>query len=203
MKKLLFEDKHRIDSETVKLEMAKNELNIISDFFKANELGKLSQELIKKFLKDGIGEAIREIYKSRIPDVDPTTKLRNRKDDILDRMELPNIKAELGYIRLCANDLSLFDFAKEVTLNSDRLEKHLDIFRYYSDNTEVIAAYNELTDLTERLNKLNARLRFFPLGHNIGGITHDYNLSEIFVITPSGFELQQAGFQKAIKNLSK
>jgi hypothetical protein len=199
-RKMLFENTHRIDTERSRFWAAGNELNAINEFFKANKLGKLDPKLIIKFI-DNSQKVIGEIIKSRIPDVNEYTQLRNDKDAILNQMELPHAgRMETGYIKLSINDLSLFDFGDTVTLNEDRLEKHFDSFRYFSDNPEVIEAYDELTDIAAELTRLNNKLKFIPQGQNNLEGQH-YDLGEVIANTPTGFKLQLDGFKKAIRLL--
>jgi hypothetical protein len=203
-KRLLFSDEHRVDVETQKLGMCRSELNQINDFFKTHKLGQLNEGMIKKILKDGPGALIRDIYKDRIPAIDERTGLRNNKDAILAQTILPDVGAfETGYIALSSNDLGLFDFGETVELNEEKLEKYLERFRYSSDDPDILKAYDDLTEIASLLNKLNAKTRFFPLGQNIGGIAHNFSLDDLFVISPTGFQITLESFKNAIKTLSK
>lgn len=203
-KKLLFEDEHMIKIETFKIQSCIGELNDLNEFFKKYSLCKLNPEAIKKLIRLGPLEDIRELYKSKIPDINEITGLRNNKDQILKTMELPVIDpVSLGNIKLCVEQLSLFDFEDAVTLNEDRLQKHLDKFRYYSDNPDIVSAFDDLTEITKMLNKANDKLKFYPKGHNFGGIAHNVSLNDVFSIGPDGFRLTKEGFMIAIHNLLK
>jgi hypothetical protein len=205
MKKLLFENKHSIEIETFRLQTCIGELNDLSDFFKKYLLGKLNPEVIKKMISDGPLQDIRELYKSKIADINEITGLKNNKDQILKTMHLPVIDPmELANItKLSETDLQLFDFDDEVSLNSDRCEKHLDIFRYYSDDKDVLSAYESLQDITNKLNTLNGKLHLFPLGHPAAPGSIGYDLSEFIPMTPTGLVLTMASFKKAILKISK
>jgi hypothetical protein len=116
-------------------------------------------------------------------------------------MELPAIDpVELANIRLIVNELSLFDYGDTVTINEKRLQAHLDKFRYYTDDKEILSIYDNLQDIADRLNAINDRLKLFPLGHAQPG-TIGYDLSSIIPITPSGFVLTWEGFKTATKKL--
>ena len=120
MKKLLFENTQSIDNETNNIKSETKVLNQLIEFWAEHRLGRLDPDMVRKFILNP-EKVIYDIIKSRIPDVDPNTLLKNNKDKILETLNLPHFDPDiLRLIELVdrKEHLSLFDFGNdEVTLN--------------------------------------------------------------------------------------
>jgi hypothetical protein len=133
-----FEDKHRITVEIAKLEKAEAELKCIERFLKSHKLGQLTEEVAKKFVKNS-REALRDMYKEKIPEVNEYTGLKNNKEAMLEQMQLPIAPGTQNFgAILMAGALYVFDFGDTVTINKERLEKHLNEFRFITSDPEII-----------------------------------------------------------------
>jgi hypothetical protein len=202
MKKLLFENKRLIENETSSISQSAKSIDYIIEFWKTNQLGKLTHALVRDIVSKP-DATIKEIYKNKLPDTDPYTGLKNNKDKLLDGQELPHLDPErLRLVEIAVNKeyLSLFDLGEEATVNQMRLEKYIDKYRYYTDSADVLTLYEELLQIAERLNKLNSKFEFQPL-HPTSYGESDYffdGLSELYSITPDGLKIKPDAFVKAI-----
>lgn len=196
----LFDDATRIKSETGKLKKAEAELNQLNDFLTGHKLGQLDQRLARKFIQ-GPQEALKDLYRDKIPAVNEYTGLRNDKDKMLDQMQIPSAPGPetLGWVRLAVDELYLFDFGQKVELNKERLEDYLDEFRFITDDPDILNAYNDLKTLAAQLKKINDKLKCFSKE----GLefTSDYGLGKIIALVDGDFKIQRAGFEKAIRLL--
>jgi hypothetical protein len=200
MKKLLFENSHVIKLETAEISQGEKPLNELNAFFQKNQLGPLSYDTVTRLLFDP-QKTIRNIVKSKIPDIDQNTGLANDKEKILETLQgLPYVNPhQLVFINLLQKKelLSLYDFDEVITVNTERLEEHLDRHRYYSDDPDVLDAYNELLELTERLNSFNEKVNIISVNAQTFGPSDKFfnSLSEIFRISEQGLYLTQKGFE--------
>lgn len=201
--KILFSDEQRISAETAKFERAAEELNQINDFLIGHKLDPLTEDSAIGFIRNP-GEALREVYKARIPETNEYTGLKNNKDAMLQEMQLPSIPGaeNYPYASQISGQLDLFDFGKKAQLNSERFETHLNSFRFITADPKIIQAYDDFQELAELLGKINDRLHFIPL-NGVHGINTEYRLGDVLALTRRGFEIQQKGFMTAVNLLRR
>ena len=199
MKKLLFEDTQSIDNETNNIKSETKVLNQLIEFWAEHRLGRLDPDMVRKFILNP-EKVIYDIIKSRIPDVDPNTLLKNNKEKILEGLNLPHFDPDiLRLIELVdrKGHLSLFDFGNdEVTLNQERITRYMDQHRHYSDDPKVLNAYDELNQLADQLNKFNKKMNIISLNLQTFGESDIFfnKLSKMYRIGAQGLKLTQSGF---------
>jgi len=199
MKKLLFENTQSIDNETNNIKSETKVLNQLIEFWAEHRLGRLDPDMVRKFILNP-EKVIYDIIKSRIPDVDPNTLLKNNKDKILETLNLPHFDPDiLRLIELVdrKGHLSLFDFGNdEVTLNQERITRYMDQHRHYSDDPKVLNAYDELNQLADQLNKFNLKMNIISLNSQTFGESDIFfnKLSKMYRIGAQGLKLTQSGF---------
>jgi hypothetical protein len=201
--RVLFEDSAKIRSVSGYFERAEEELNQLNDFLTSHKLGPLTRDMVAQFTKNP-NEALRDIYKAKIPAVNEYTGLKNNKDDMLQQMELPPAPRADSFIHVgyVINELDVFDYGKKVTINDERLQNHLDRFRYITADPKTIEAYEDFKALAEQMGKMNDRLHFINLnGSNMPNF--DYRLGDIIPFTANGFKVSQTGFMVATGLLRK
>jgi len=199
--KTLFEESALVRNETIKFEKAVEELNSLNGFLNDHGIGPLTKSLAENFKKNPI-EALRDIYKSKIPEVNIYTGLPNDKNRMLEQMHLPSAPEMgiFGYIRQV--NLSVFDFGKKVTINDKRFQEYLDDFRFITDDLQLIEAYNDFEALGKFLGRINDKLHFIPLsGSNMPN--RDYRLGDVLAFTSKGFEIQKTGFLIATQRVRR
>ena len=196
--KVLFSNEQQIAAEQSKFEIAARELNEINDFLIAHKLEPLTQETAAEFIRNP-KEALRDVYKSKIPAVNEFTGLSNDRDRMLENMQIPAIpgKENFPYSDQVKGLLSVYDFGKKIVLNTARFESYLNNFRFVTDDPRIIEAFEDFQALAEMLEKINDKLHFIPL-NGLNSINFDYRLGDVIAFTKRGFEIQQRGFQIAV-----
>jgi hypothetical protein len=207
-KKLLFENSLAdVENRNIRNGYDVEQLRYLNEFFKDNGLGQINHSQLHEIVSGDHVKVISTIIKNRIPDVDPITKLKNNKDKILEGQELPRIDPDkISRLRIFINKGydTFFDFNGEVTLNEARLQTYLDKHRTFTNNPDVLDAYNELNELAERLNSLNEKLNITSINEQTWGASDKFfnSLSKLFRISEMGLQLQQKGFEElVVRNL--
>lgn len=198
---ILFSDETRIKSETGKLKKAEAELNQLNDFLIKHNLGQLDQRLARAFTQNP-KEALKDLYRDKIPAVNEYTGLKNDKDKMLEQMQLPSAPGmeTLGWVRLALDALYLFDFGQKVKINEERLEDYLDEFRFITDDPDILNVYNEFKALANLLQKIQDKLHCFS--KTSLDWDADFGVGKIIQLTNEGeFKIHQVGFEKAITKL--
>lgn len=201
--RILFENSQSINSEIGKLDKAQAELNDLNDFLTSHKLGPLTRELALKF-KANPAEALRDLYREKIPAVNEFTGLPNDRNRMLEQMRLPEAPRadSLIWVGLAEDALHVFDFGETIEINDGRLQEHLNAWRYITSDPEIISAYEDFKALGKHLDRLNAKLNFIPL-NGVHGYEANYRLGDILPLTRRGFELSQKGFMVAVNLLRK
>lgn len=199
----LFENKQFIDSATAKLEKAQDELNALNDFLSDHKLGPLTLDLALKFTKNPT-EALRGLYKEKIPALNEFTGLQNDKDAMISQMKLPEAPRadSFTWVGLAEDSLHVFDFGKTVSINPDRLQEHLNRWRYITSDPAQIEAFEDFKALAKQLDKINDKLNFIQLAPG-NSPNLDYRLGEVLAFTSRGFEVQKTGFLYAVGKIRK
>jgi hypothetical protein len=209
MKRLLFQNQRLIDAESSNIcngyDVA--ELTYLNQFFKNNALGEFTHVRLHEILNDP-KKLISDIIKCKIPDIDPHTGLRNNKDAIIAQIELPRIDPDkISRLKIFVNKgfNSFYDFDNGVKLNEVRLQTYLDKHRMFTNDPDILDAFDELSKLAEQLNSLNEKLNIVSLNSQTFGPSEIFfdKLSEIYRISEQGLKLTQQGFELAVRNLKK
>jgi hypothetical protein len=199
--KLLFEDTRRIENAIQNIRIEEKRFNTVLIAF--DKLGlkiKMNRELLLDLIKSP-ENTIKVIYLERIPEIDPTTKLKVNREAILRGLQLPDLKElKQATDHLNPEQIDLFNIGAEITLDDVKLQSYLDRFRVYAKSSEELSLYERLKALEGNLNELDKLVGLIP-SRDKKPSAMTFNLGELFGYN-NGVILKAEGFTTLSRRLT-